>query len=280
MKQYKNFATVLFVLFSLLLISGCKSKKTLTTGGELAKKTYKEVVADALKSEINFKTLTSKGSIELKSGDSSNKVPAVFKIIKDSVLQVSIRIPIIGGEALRMDMTPERIVIVDRMNKRYFTESFNDSEFLRQLDFNFYNLQALFTNKLFIPGKKEVEYNDYTNFTVNAANELYMLQTKGKGSLSYNFAVDAADHIVSTLIYNEKQNLSLQWSYTDFIKDNDLTYPTTMQTKIDAMKKQAEIVISYNKLDIDKDFNVDTSIPSKYTKVTFKELLSSYMKLK
>ena len=58
MKQYKNFATVLFVLFSLLLISGCKSKKTLTTGGELAKKTYKEVVADALKSEINFKTLT------------------------------------------------------------------------------------------------------------------------------------------------------------------------------------------------------------------------------
>lgn len=280
MKQYKNIATVLFVMFSLLLVSGCKSKKTLTTGGDLTKKTHKEVVADALKSELNFKTITSKGSIELKSGNSSNKVPAVFKIIKDSVLQVSLRIPIIGGEALRMDMTPEGIVIIDRMKKRYFTESFKDSEFLKQLDFNFYNLQALFTNKLFIPGKKEVEYNDYNNFVVNVANELYMLQTKGKGSLSYNFAVDATDHIVSTLIHNEKQNLSLQWSYADFIKDNDLTYPTTMQAKIDAMKKRADIVISYNKLDIDKDFSVDTSIPSKYTKVTFKDLLGSYLKLK
>lgn len=280
MKQYKNIATVLFVIFSLLLVSGCKSKKTLATGGDLTKKTHKEVVADALKSELNFKTITSKGNIELKSGNSSNKVPAVFKIIKDSVLQVSLRIPIIGGEALRMDMTPEGIVIIDRMKKRYFTESFKDSEFLKQLDFNFYNLQALFTNKLFIPGKKGVEYNDYNNFVVNVANELYMLQTKGKGSLSYNFAVDATDHIVSTLIHNEKQNLSLQWSYTDFIKDNELTYPTSMQAKIDVMKKRADIVISYNKLDIDKDFSVDTSIPSKYTKVTFKDLLGSYLKLK
>lgn len=280
MKQYKNIATVLFVMFSLLLVSGCKSKKTLATGGDLTKKTHKEVVADALKSELNFKTITSKGNIELKSGNSSNKVPAVFKIIKDSVLQVSLRIPIIGGEALRMDMTPEGIVIIDRMKKRYFTESFKDSEFLKQLDFNFYNLQALFTNKLFIPGKKEVEYNDYNNFLVNVANELYMLQTKGKGGLSYNFAVDATDHIVSTLIHNEKQNLSLQWSYTDFIKDNELTYPTSMQAKIDVMKKRADIVISYNKLDIDKDFSVDTSIPSKYTKVTFKDLLGSYLKLK
>lgn len=280
MKQYKNIATVLFVMFSLLLVSGCKSKKTLTTGGELAKKTHKEVVADALKSEINFRTITSKGSIELKSGSSSNKVPAVFKIIKDSVLQVSLRIPIIGGEALRMDMTPENIVIIDRMKKQYFSESFKDSEFLKQLDFNYYNLQALFTNKLFIPGKQEVEYNDYGKFVVNMANELYMLQTKGKGNLLYNFAVDASDHIVSTLIYNEKQNLSLQWSYMDFIKDNNLTYPTSMQAKIDVLKKRADISISYNKLEIDKDFSVDTSIPSKYTKVSFKDLLGSYLKLK
>ncbi len=278
MKQYKNIATVLFVMFSLLLVSGCKSKKTLATGGELAKKTHKEVVADVLKTELNFKTITSKGNIELKSGSSSKKVSATFKIIKDSVLQVSLRG--FGIEVMRMDLTPERIVIIDRWKKQYFSESFKDSEFLKQLDFNFYNLQALFTNKLFIPGKQEVEYNDYNNFVVNVANDLYMLQTKGRGSLSYNFAVDATDHIVSTLIHNEKQNLSLQWSYTDFIKDNELTYPTVMQAKIEVVKKRADIVISYNKLDIDKDFSVDTSIPAKYTKVSFTDLLGSYLKLK
>jgi len=280
MKQYKNIATVLFVIFSLILISGCKSKKTITTGGELIKKTYKEVIADALKTEINFKTLTSKGNVELKSGSSSQKVPAVFKIVKDSILQVSLRIPIIGGEAMRMDMTPESIVIIDRLKKQYFSENFKDSEFLKKLDFNFYNLQALFTNKLFIPGKREISSSDYDNFMVTMANDLYMLQTRGKAALSYNFAVDASDHIVSTLIYNEQQNLSLQWSYQDFIQDNGLTYPTTMLAKMEVAKKRADINISYNKLDIDKDFNVDTSIPSKYTKVGFKDLIGAYLKLK
>lgn len=278
MKQYKSISTLLCIALSLFLISGCKSKKTLTTGGELAKKTHKEVVADALKSEIIFKTITSKGNIELKSGSSSKKVSAVFKIVKDSIIQVSLRMFSIEGA--RMDITTESIVIIDRLNKRYCAESFKDSEFFKQLDFNYYNLQALFTNKLFIPGKREVEYNDYNNFVVGLANNLYMLQTKGKGSLSYNFAVDATDHIASTLIYNEKQNMSLQWSYTDFIKDNGLTYPTNMQAKIDVAKNRADINISYNKLEIDKDFNVDTSIPSKYTKVSFKDLLGSYMKFK
>lgn len=280
MKQYKNITTTLLVIFSLLLISGCKSKKILTTDGTLAKKTHKEVVSDALKTEINFRTITSKGSVEIKSGKSSQKVPAVFKIVKDSILQVSLRIPLIGGEAMRMDITPSNIVIIDRLKKQYFTQSFKDSEFLKQLDFNYYNLQSLFTNKLFIPGKQEIAYNDYDRFAVNMANNLYMLQTKGKADLLYNFAVDAADHIVSTLIYNEKQNISLQWSYQEFIKDNELTYPTLMEAKIGVAKLRADVNISYNKLDIDKDFNVDTSIPSKYTKVGFKDLLGSYMKLK
>jgi hypothetical protein len=280
MKQYKNINTVLLIALSLLFLSGFKSKKILTTGGELAKKTHKEVVSDALKSEIDFKTITSRGSVELKSGGSSQKIPAVFKIVKDSILQVSLRIPIIGGEAMRMDITPESILIVDRLKKQYFTESFKDSELLKQLDFNYYNLQSLFTNKLFVPGRQEIAYDDYNKYTIGVANNLYMLQTKGKGGLLYNFAIDASDRIVSTLIYNEKQNVSMQWSYLSFIKDNGLTYPTSMEAKIGVDKIRADVNISYNKLDIDKDFNVDQSIPARYTKVGFSDLLGSYMKLK
>lgn len=280
MRSFRYNIAGIILIASLLLITGCKSKKTITTGGELTKKTHKEVVSDALKSEINFRTITTRGNVELKSGKSSQKVPAVFKIVKDSILQVSLRIPIIGGEAMRMDITPGNIVIIDRMKKQYFKENFNDSKFLQQMDFNFYNLQALFTNKLFIPGKKEITYDDYSNFSVGINDNLYLLHTKGKGGLSYNFAIDASDHIASTLIYNEKQNLSLQWSYADFIMDNSMMYPTTMQASIEITKKRADIIMSYSKLDIDKDFNVDTSISSKYTKVEFKDLIGAYLNLK
>lgn len=261
-------------------ISSCGSKKTLTTGGTLAEKNNNEVIADALKSELDYKTLTTKGSIEFKSGKSSQKVPAVFKIIKDSILQASVRIPFIGGEAMRINFTPDSIVIIDRLKKQYMAERYKDSKVVAGFDFNYYNLQALFTNRLFIPGYKEVVNKDFGKFKVTSTNDTYMMQTKGKSDLLYNFEVDASDRIISTLISQEKKNVSIQWDYSNFIKDNNHVYPTNMEAKVSFAKKQANINISYDNLDIDKDFSVDTSIPSKYKKVGFSDIIGAYIKLK
>lgn len=261
-------------------ISSCGSKKTLTTGGTLAEKNNNEVIADALKSELDYKTLTTKGSIEFKSGKSSQKVPAVFKIIKDSILQASVRIPFIGGEAMRINFTPDSIVIIDRLKKQYMAERYKDSKVVAGFDFNYYNLQALFTNRLFIPGYKEVVNKDFGKFKVTSTNDTYLMQTKGKSDLLYNFEVDASDRIISTLISQEKKNVSIQWDYSNFIKDNNRVYPTNMEAKVSFSKKQANISISYDNLDIDKDFNVDTSIPSKYKKVGFSDIIGAYIKLK
>lgn len=279
MKKPKYLNIISFSIIAIFFLIGCKSKNTVTTGGELSKKTHQEVIHDTKSKEIAFNTISAKGNIELIAGNSSKKTSAVFKIIKDSVLQVSVR-PVFGMEALRMDITPSGITIIDRFKKQYFTENFNDSDYLKQMDFNFYNLQALFTNQLFIPGQTSVDYNDYKKFNINVANNLYMLQTKGKGGVLYNFAIDASDHIVSTLILNEKQNLSIQWSYMDFIEDNKFIYPTNMLAKLEFGKHKADIGISYNKLEINDNFNIDTTIPSKYPKVGFKELIGSYIKLK
>ncbi|MDU1890138.1 MAG: DUF4292 domain-containing protein [Dysgonomonas sp.] len=276
---YKLFF-ILFIGFSFIFISGCKSKKTLSLGGSLEKKSHNEVIADVLDSEFKFNTLTTKGNVEFKAGTASQKVPAVFKLIKDSVLQMSVRIPILGGEAMRVTFTPDSIVIVDRLKKQYVAERFTDSKTIADFDFNFYNLQALLTNKLFIPGNKAVVQKDFEKYNISTTEELYLLQTKGKGNLSYNFAVDASNHVASTLIYNEKKNITLQWSYNDFIEENKQVYPTKMQAKVDISKKRVDINISYDKLDIDKSFNIDNSISSKYTKVDIKDLLGTYIKMK
>ena len=40
------------------------------------------------------------------------------------------------------------------MNKRYMIENYSNLQGQTPIEFNFYNLQALFTNHLFIPGSK------------------------------------------------------------------------------------------------------------------------------
>ena len=273
-------AVLLFIISALFAGSSCKSKKIITTGGTLEEKSHNRIIEDALFSEVKFKTLTTKGNVEFKAGNSSQKVPAVFKMVKDSILQVSIRIPILGGEVMRLTITPDSIFMVDRMKKQYIAERFKDSKAIAGFDFNFYNLQALFTNKLFIPGNREVTEKDFQKYDISSANDVYMLKTKGKGDLLYNFAVDATNHVASTLIYNEKKKITLQWSYNDFIKDNNLVYPTNMQAKVDVAKRRVDINITYDKLEIDKSFSIDNSISPKYTKVDFSDLIGTYIKKK
>lgn len=279
LSTYKIF-TLLFLITSLFFISSCKSKKTITTEGTLEKKSQTQVIEDALAAEIKYKDISTKGSIEFKVGTSSQKVPAVFKMVKDSILQASIRIPILGGEAMRVTFTPDSIIIIDRLKKQYIAERFSDSKVVSGFDFNFYNLQALFTNKLFVPGEKEVEEKDFKKYNISASNDVYLLQAKGKGNLGYNFAIDASDHIASTLIFNDKKNITLQWSYTDFVKDNNSIYPTKMEAKVDVAKKRLDIIINYDKLNIDKGVNIDNTISAKYTKVQFSDIIGAYIKKK
>lgn len=275
----RNIAVLSSVIFALLLISSCGSKKTITTGGKLEKKSSTQIVNDALTAELQYRTLTTKGSIEFKIGSSSKKSTTVFKIIKDSIMQASVR-PMLGMEAFRINFTPDSIIIIDRLKKQYIAESIKDSKLMANFDFNYYNLQALFTNQLFVPGKKQVTESDYDRFNITSANDVYMLQTKDKGNLLYNFAVDASDRIVSTLIYNDKKNVTLQWTYTDFIKDNNRMYPTKMNAQMDIAKKRLDVGIEYGKLDINKNFEIDNTVPSKYTKVDFSELMGAYIKKK
>lgn len=265
------------ILFSL---SGCKSKKAVVGGGDLADKTHAQVVEDVVDSQLKYRTISTKGNIEFKVGSSGNKAPAVYKIIKDSVLQASIRIPLLGNEVFRINITTDSVFIIDRMKKRYVAEDI--SVLGKNAGFNFYNLQDLFTNQLFYPGAKTVARSEVDKYAISSANNMYLLQAKNKTNTTYNFAVDATNRIASTLIYNKKNNLTIQWSYADFIVDNQYSYPTTMEAKVDLGKKRLDVNITFSKLDIDnsKPMEVDMSIPTKYTKVELADILSSYLKAK
>jgi len=279
LSKNKGLLAILVVASALLFMNSCKSKKIVTTGGTLKSKTPTELISDALSSQLDYRTISTKGSIEFAVGNSSRKSSAVYKVIKDSLLQVSVR-PILGMEAFRITFTPDRVIIIDRLKKQYIDENYNNSSLKAHFDFNFYNLQAMLTNQLFIPGKKEIEKSDYQRFNVTPAMDVYMLQTKDKADISYNFAVDASDRIVSTTIYNKKKNFNFEWTFHDFIKDERYIYPTVINSKIDAGKKRVNVSISYNKLDINKNLDVDTSIPSGYEKISISKMMDSYLKSK
>lgn len=76
-----------------------------------------------------------------------------MKMVKDSAFQLSVQ-PFLGIEIFRIELSRDTIKVVDRMNKRYMIENYSNLQGQTPIEFNFYNLQALFTNHLFIPGSR------------------------------------------------------------------------------------------------------------------------------
>lgn len=272
---------IIFAVSSILIVfSGCKSKKeSLDTSGTLENKSMKTLVQDILEKEVQYKTIESKGKIELRKGNSGMKTTAVFKLVKDSIIQASVRIPIIGGEAMRINFTPNDILIIDRMHKQYALLPYSEIQALGNSNSIFFNIQSLFTNKLFILGEESVSTKDHNKFNLSSTPEVYMLQPKNtmKGP-SLTFAIDATDRIASTLIYDKDKPLTIQWSYGNFVVDKESVYPTTMDVKLEVAKRRFDVGIECPNYDIDnKGFKIDSSIPKNYVKANFMDIISNYM---
>lgn len=281
-KMILNKGYKLLLFFSVvILLSACKSSKNVVSpGGVAINKANEQLVEDILNAETAYKTISGKVSLEMIGGSKTSgmKLNSQLKIIRNDIIQLSLRAPFINTEVFRLDITPDSVYVIDRVGKRYAVESLKDLEKEKNIQFNYSNLEALFTNSLFIPGKEEVTKSDYNKYKISLNSGQYNLQTKDKMGLVYDFIVDSSDRITSTNISADNRNYDLDWGYSDFIKDSDYIYPTNMKVQVNAGKTKFSFVISYSALDINKELKVDRNLPSNYKRVSGIEIIKSYIK--
>lgn len=269
-------ATVLVIVFS-----GCGSKKNIISAdGSVVPKSQEQLLDDALAAQIKYKTISGKVSLELMRGDQTSgmKVNSQLKLIKDKEIQLSLRAPFINSEVFRLNITPDSVFVIDRLSKKYAAENIKDLGNQKGIQFNFNNMQALFTNALFIPGKKTVDKKDYDSFSITMQGGLFYLLTKDKKGIQYHFSVDANDRITSTNIKGTSSDYALLWNYKDFVKESGYTYPSLMQADVTIKKKRVKLNMAFSSLEFNKDLTIDNSLPSKYEKVSVLDILKNYIK--
>lgn len=156
---------IVFFLCLILLLSGCKTSKkvgTVVSGGTKAHDEFFEAMEEH---SFQFNTMTARLNAELK-GKNNMSSRVDLKMVRDSAFQLSVQ-PFLGIEVFRAEFTVDSIKVVDRMNKRYVAERYADLKGQTPIEFNFYNLQALFTNHIFLPGKQSVEPKQFKRFKLN-----------------------------------------------------------------------------------------------------------------
>ena len=265
---------ILFLSVLFLGVYSCKStKRIFQADSALEDKTSSDLFKDVLYKEIKYSTFSSKLNMTISTGKKTLSSKGSLRIVNNETIQLSIQ-PLFGIEMFRMHVEPDFIVILDRMNKRYVKESFSDMKGQSPFGFDFYTLQSLFTNGLFIPEQSIVMEKDYKKFKYTQSSENYLMSARDKKSqIDYSFFVNGNDQITLSELNMPGKNYSLQWNYDQFSLLKELFFPHEMKVVASTEKSKLDASISLYSIDLNESLQLENSIPSSYTKVEMKEVL-------
>lgn len=144
--------------------------------------------------------------------------------------------------------------------------------------FDFYTLQSVFTNTLFVPGKERVESSDYRKFKyTQTSDQYYYITSKDpKSNIDYSFTVNGDDRITFTHLMQPEKKQSLQWGYHNFIVQNDLIFPIKMQITLSSSSRKVNAELLFSDIGTNELLQLPLNVPSGYTRTTVDEILKIF----
>lgn len=268
------------VLFFTLLLAGCKSAKKVGTVGVSLEKSNQEFFESIKDQSFKYNTLSARLNAEITTPDKELSSRIDLKMVKDSAFQLSI-IPMLGIEIFRIEFSRDSVKVLDRLNKRYVAEGYNSIKGKLPIDFNFYNLQALFTNQIFLPGEQDIKPKQYNRFKLSHAESKTIAVTRDVLNLIYSFAADGEEKLLALHVTDKDERYNLYWDYANFMIIEKQIFPTQMDIRIVANNKQTgKASLSFVRIEPDVPVKLEFQIPSKYKQITFEQVIRSLSKSK
>ena len=270
-KRISYFAgIVLMVAF----LASCSATKSVEKSHFIEGMTEMEFVESVIENACGWKALTAKMSlsVDLK-GKGATKVSGTLRIKKGEVIQMSIA-PILGIEVARAEISPDGILVIDRMNKRYVEVSFAEVKALAKADLDFHTLQALFLNELFLPGKGDLTARDASSFKVETEAEGVWLNVKRAKRFGYHFLTEAPEALLKeSYIGLSGTPYGLRWKYDDFRTLERKQFPINMKLAFEGGQKPVEASFALSRLSTNGDWEAHSEVSKKYKKVELEEIL-------
>ena len=271
----------MLVVCCIMVASGCRSSKEVTASREVVSlKSEREFFAAFQEQSFQYQTFSARVQFEitLTSGKETSS-RAQLKIQKNQRLQISIQ-PLLGIEAFRAELTPDSIKVVDRVNRRFLLESFDKIEDVAEIDFNFYNVQALFTNQLFLPGEITLSENQFNRFRWEQTGTGYLLRTEDRAGLHYAFTADSNEKLSATEIRDMSTQYNLTCSYENFRSVNQQLFPMNIFLRLLTVNNaQGSLSLNFSRVEVDAPLDMTFPIPANYQQVSLQQILNSIEQL-
>ena len=237
--------------------------------------------------EVYTRSISSKIKFTINTGRKDLSVSGSLRMKKDEVIRIQLT-PFGLMEVGRLEFAKDYVLLMDRINKEYVKASYADVDFLQKNGLDFYALQALFWNQLFVPGEQKITDSSLKKFSVTfndaVVNTIVSLK---RGSMEYQWSADKTSGRLRSVdvTYSGKSSgkTTVTCNYGSFKPVGRKHFPTdiTLLMKSDAVKssKPMSVNISLDGIDTDGDWDTYTSVSGKYRQVSVQDVMNRLLKM-
>lgn len=283
------------MLMALVVVS-CGTKKTVVdsstdvktvTGTEDAEQLKLNYMRRVYDNAVYTQNIVSNIDFSIDTGSKDISVGGSLHMRKDDVIRI--QLTAFGlMEVGRLEFTKDYVMIVDRIHKEYIKADYNKVSFLQRNGLNFYSLQALFWNMLFMPGTKKVTDDMLKQFALNLQSSSAMVPVNLKqGNMSYVWQTESKTGQIkqTEITYADKSSgtTKIICKYDDFKPVGTKMFPhmLTLNGKTQATQKPRDVKvgIKLKGVKMDKDWETRTTLSGKYKAVSVEEVLEKITSL-
>lgn len=275
----KGIGIYVLTLLLVLFMASCSSTRTLKKNGSCGDFSETEYMEKLLSHAEGWDAVTAKMSVSLKlNGKNTGKVNGTLRIKRGEVIQMSLT-PFLGIEVGRAEISPEGLLLIDRMNKRYVQVGFDELKKRTNIVLSYSILEALFLNEMFLPGKETLTMRDKSSFDWTVASPEVVLTTKKTKTFNYQFRTKAPEGwLKQSHIGLTGTAYALNWMYDEFQPLGQSMFPTYMHVLFEGGKNPNTATFNLSRLSVNADWETRTEVSKKYQKVELEEVIKMLVK--
>lgn len=243
---------ILWILAIAIVMAGCKTTKQ--SAAVLADPDGNAVLLEkVLQSSPWFGSMDIKRmTVNVNLGGSSYTSPASCKLIRDSILHLSVT-PFFGVEMFQVRANPREIIVIDKMRGAFYQADYQMLKNRFGLDISFRLIQDLLTNHPFIYGEADIKPQSFRSKSIN---DKTILQTVKPEHMQETHLT--SDYRVSRVtIVTDDQSMSFDAGYTDFKNQDGLNFPYSASFKATGESTNLNFQLNINRI----GFNENIVIP-------------------
>lgn len=257
-----------------------------------AKKQMLQFVQKVSDKALYQNNVVSNLSFTLNTGSKNITVPGTLRMRKDEVIRLQLLVPILRSEVGRIEFTKDYVLFIDRIHKQYVKASYNDVAFLRDNGINFYSLQALFWNQLFVPRQQRVGESSLTQFAADltalqSPNKAIVPVTLKDGKMTYKWLAESLSGLITQAeakyVSPTHGASTLTWNYANFQNFGSKKFPMNhelvIETAATKAKKTLKATFELDGLTDNADWESFTTPSTKYQQVSVEEILGKLTSL-